>query len=269
MLNKSKKISKHKKQVTSEPKAKRVHLFLAFFYAVQASLLTLFASTRQYSLVTNYLVKDPLISTNNNTVLVSATKTVVDVSLANVLLAILLFAVFYHLFLATLLKKRSAVQIKAGVNKYHWLDVAISNSLIVFALCLMFGIFDLVAILMLIALSIVFACAGVITEDTKATQKVLNRQAFFLGWGSWLVSWLVFAISIWNSLVIGGSQFSLYTYLSALVVLLSGCILLLGLYYSVVRQGKWANYNFVTKRYLVLSVATKVLLVWLVFASLS
>lgn len=247
---------------------KKTHLLLATFYALQAGVILALGISSYYPITVSYLAKDPLLSMDGKSILSSASRTIFDVNIVYILLTLLLFGVIYHLLIATILKKRYESSIKKEINQYYWVDTAVSGSLIMVGLCLLLGIYDFASILMIVILMFFMSAMGFLTESLKSSQKLFNRPIYYLGCISLSVVWVVLAISIWNTAVIGGGKIDGFVYLSALSVLFLACLQQSFLYLATKRQGKWSEYSYIERKDLLLSVITKVLIVWIVIVGI-
>lgn len=265
MKSKLKKIPKLK-SASKHSKPQKGFLLLSLFFVLQAGILLFFGKSDYLPVTASFLTKDPLLSNSGKVVMTSTTRTVFNINILYILAVLLLFLAVYYLVIGKFLQTKYIEAIKGKLNKYKWINIGVSTSLVMIILCMLLGVFDLSSILMIVALISVLSVTGYLAERFKNLDQSSSRLSIISGSSALTVIWVVFAYYIWNSAVIGGGGLEWYVYLTALVALFLTYMQQLSLRtYCMSSKGKWADYNYLDKISQRLSIVLVVAVVWITF----
>ena len=152
-----------------------------------------------------------------------------------------------------------------GINYARWIEYTFSASLMIVLISMLCGIYDLSALIMAFALIGVMNLCGMIMEvHNQITQKT-NWLSYWVGCIAGIVPWIVIAIYFFGSLA--GSSDNVPTFVwfivPTLFIFFSSFALNMILQYKKV--GKWKDYLYGEKVYILLSLIAKSALAWQVF----
>jgi Heliorhodopsin len=153
-----------------------------------------------------------------------------------------------------------------SVNPLRWMEYSISSTIMVYVIAIIFGISSKQHLLSIIISSIVMISTGYLIEKSKGTlQSIYNYLGFglfFWIWGS--IGYKLFLDN--EHYFSGGEGFLVQTVYSLLMVL----FLCFGVnsVFATLKLGEWKDYIFVEKTYTALSIISKSLLVWILWAGI-
>jgi len=178
----------------------------------------------------------------------------------------LLISGIFHFIIAFPYKDKYVSDLKKGINKLRWYEYAISSSLMIVLISSLFGVRD-VAVFVLIALAnaamnLFGLDMELLNSGTDKTEKKTNWLPFIFGSVIGLAPWLaiVFYIGVNPNLdaVPGFVWAILVTYFLAFNTFP------VNMYLQYKGVGKFKNYLYGERGYIILSLVAKTILTWLV-----
>ncbi len=153
-------------------------------------------------------------------------------------------------------------RLEARANDARWYEYAISSSIMVVLIAAFVGIWDLAAIVAIFAVNTCMILFGLLMERREVPGRA-DWSAFGYGTFAGAVPWVVLGIY----LVAAGGDVPgfVYAIYGFQLVLFWSFAVNMALQYAQV--GRWRDYVFGEYAYIVLSLAAKTLLAWLVFAN--
>lgn len=239
--------------------------WLAVLHAAQGVAILLLSTTKTFPVTTNYLDVDPLASeAAGSSVLALATRTLADVNIAYLIAAFFFISAIAHASAAWWCRRFYEADLKSGVNRIRWFEYAASASLMLVAIGMLTGIADLSALLMIFVLSAVMNLLGLAMEMYNRGKAKPNWLAYIIGCVAGVAPWVVLAVYLIGSSMYGGNvpAFVYWIYIS-LFVLFNGFAVNMWLQYK--KKGRWANYLYGERGYMVLSLVAKSALAWQIF----
>ena len=245
----------------------RWNVWLAVIFLVQAAAILLLSTTHDVRLTTDYLTTNPLLSTGGTTILAGGTTQLFQLNIAFVVTLFLLLAGVGHVIVASVYRDRYEAELKQRINRWRWLEYTATSSLMVFALALLIGVSDISSLLMILVLSVVLHTLGLFLETRikgKSTDWTLWRIACLAG----LTPWAVLGVYMFGTSVYGSTHLPAYLYWAygSMALVFGGFAA--NFYLQHKGRGRWADYLFGERVYLVLSLVAKTALAWQIFAGL-
>lgn len=239
---------------------------MAGLHFASAVLILILSNSSTLPLTTNYLTIDPLLSSEARPVLVSATTEVGSVNLAYLMVAFLLMSAVAHIIIATLYRKRYEADLKKGINKARWIEYSFSASTMMVAIAVLSGIYDISSLLMIFTLIAIMNLMGLVMEIWNQVTKKTNWLSYMIGCLAGIVPWIVFAIYVWGISVYGAGEIPTFVYWIYLSIFIFFNSFAVNMYLQYSKKGKWADYLYGEKVYMILSLVAKSALAWQVFA---
>lgn len=261
----TKKIKTPKNSNTSIARLRNWNIALAGIHFVQAVLVLLLSQTSTLPVSTNYLTLDSLASSAGQPVLVSATRNIFDINLAYLVAAFFLMSAVAHLVIATVYRNRYENDLKKGINKARWIEYGLSASTMMVAIALLSGVYDLSSLIMIFILTEGMNLMGLMMEIHNQTTKKTNWLSFIIGCKLGIIPWLVVAIYFWGANVYGSGQVPSFVYwIYGSLFVFFNCFAI-NMYLQYKKKGKWADYLYGERVYMILSLVAKSALAWQVF----
>lgn len=249
----------------SNQSLRKWNFILAGLHAVQALAVLLLSTANSWPITTNYLALDAVATkVAGNPVLAPATKTLFSVNLAHLVAAFFLMSAIAHIVIATVYNKRYTADLQKGINRARWIEYGVSASTMMVAIGLLSGIYDLSSIIMIFALVLIMNLMGLVMELHNSGKSKVDWLTYWIGCLAGVVPWMVFALYTWGAGTYGGDvpTFVYWIYVSIFIFFNSFAV---NMYLQYKKQGKWSNYLYGERVYMILSLVAKSALAWQVF----
>jgi heliorhodopsin len=254
------------KQKTTLPNLYKWNVWLAGLHAVQGIAVLLFSTTKVFPVQTNYLTLDPIASDfAGNPVLGYATRHLFDINLAYLVAVFFFMSAIAHAVVATVYRKRYEADLKKGINKARWIEYAFSASTMLVGIGLLSGVSDLAALKMIFVFGLVMNAMGLVMEVVNQGRNKVTWLPYIIGCIAGIMPWAVFAIYLGGAGLYGSGDIPAFVYwiYGSMLVLFSGFAVNMYLQYKKV--GKWKDYLYGERMYMVLSLVAKTVLAWQIF----
>ncbi len=245
---------------------RRWNFVAALLQAAQAVAIVMLARDVSYPVTTSYTTTDSLASLGGEEVLVSASRTLMDMNMAYLLAAVFGVAAVTHLSLATWYRRRYETEVDGRLNRARWIGLGLVFGLSFEAVALVLGVQDKGILLFGLVGTVVMSLIGLALEVNGHRSRSLNRTAYSAGLLAGFAPWMLLAWTAFASSRYGEVTFEPYVYvlLGSMFVLFA---VFAGLQYLAVRaRGRWADYVNLEKAYLLLSLITTAALAWQIYA---
>lgn len=239
---------------------------MAGLHAAQGVAVILLSQNGLFPVTTNFLTVDTIADAGSAPTLVPATRFLFDVNLAYLVAAFFFMSAIAHLVIATVYRKKYEANLDRGINKVRWFEYGISASTMMVGIAMLSGVSDLSTLLMIFGGTLVMNLLGLVMEVHNQTTTKTNWLSFNIGTLAGLLPWITVAIYFWGANQYGEGNiptFVYYIYGSMFVFFSSFAV---NMYLQYKKKGKWANYLYGERTYMVLSLVAKSLLAWQVFA---
>ncbi|HKX73474.1 MAG TPA: heliorhodopsin HeR [Candidatus Saccharimonadales bacterium] len=245
----------------------KFNLIMAALHAVQAFAVWILSDPNKgvWQVTGDFLTLDTSASVSRPE-LVTATQGLFSLNLAYIVVAFLLLSAIAHLFVATVYRKRYEAELKAGINKVRWFEYALSASTMMVGISLLSGIYDLSTLIMIFGLTAIMNLCGLAMEFYNQKRGKISWLTYNIGTFAGLLPWVVITIYFWMSSQYGGGDpptFVYYIYVS--IFLFFNCFAI-NMILQYKQIGKWRDYLYGERAYIILSLAAKSALAWQVFA---
>lgn len=240
---------------------------MAILHTVQALLVLVLSQSTTFPIVTNYLSLDTLASDAlGRPVLASAQQTLFDLNMAYLIVAFFMMSAIAHGLIATVYRKRYEANLAKGINKARWIEYSLSASTMMVAIALLSGVYDLSSLIMIFVLDAIMNLMGLVMEVSNEGKKKPNWLSYWIGCLAGIVPWIVFGIYVWGASVYGTGNIPTFVYWIYVSIFLFFNSFAINMYLQYTKKGKWADYLYGERAYMILSLVAKSALAWQVFA---
>lgn len=194
-----------------------------------------------------------------------ATEQLFEVNLAWFVALFFFLSSMAHLYIATIYKKKYEADLKKGINRVRWFEYALSASVMMVAISLLSGIYDLSSLVMIFTLDALMNLLGLAMEVENERKPKLSWLTFILGCIAGIVPWIVFAIYVYGAKEFGGGNIPTFVYWIYVSIFLFFNSFAINMFLQYKKVGKWKDYLYGEKAYIILSLVAKTLLAWQVF----
>ena len=239
---------------------------MTVLHAAQGVAVVLLSKNVLFPVTTDHLTLDPLTS-GGDPVLVPATRHLFDVNVAYIVAAFFFMSAIAHLSIATWYRKKYETNLEQGMNKARWIEYSFSASTMIIAIAMIAGIYDLSTLIMMFGLTAVMNLCGLVMEKVNAGRGSIDWTAYIVGCIAGILPWVTYALYVYGSAQYGeGGGPPDFVYAILVSIFLFFNVFALNMWLQYKKKGKWADYLYGEKAYIVLSLVAKSALAWQVFA---
>lgn len=236
------------------------NLVMAGLHAVQGVAVVLLSKSFELPISGSFLRFEASTSS-----LVPAYKTLFNISLPMLVAEFFFLSALAHLFIGTVYNKTYNQNLKNGINKARWIEYSISASVMMVAISLLVGIYDLVSLVAIFSLTSIMNLMGLVMETHNQKAKSVNWLSYWIGCLAGVVPWFAISFYLWLSSANGSVAPTFVYFIFVSIFVFFNCFALnMVLQYKQV--GKWKDYLYGERAYIILSLVAKSALAWQVFA---
>lgn len=176
--------------------------------------------------------------------------------------AFLMLAGLDHLLTATIARKTYESDLRGGINRFRWVEYSISATIMLVVISMYWGIVTLSGLITVAGANIAMILFGWLQERMNPPGRTSTTMLpFWFGTLAGITPWLAMGVNLTQSSDAPGAIY-------AILVVQGIFFFCFGLnqWLQYREVGKWTNYVFGEKTYLVLSLGAKSLLAWQIFA---
>lgn len=250
------------KQIASLIKLNKIALVLHLVQGIaMVWLVQAIGVSASYDVTVNYLSFNA--ATEN---LEPATNVLFSINFAWLVASFMIMSALAHLSIVTWYKKKYVADLAKGINKARWIEYSISASTMMVAIALLSGMQDLASLVMIFALVAGMNLMGLVMEVVNQGKKKPDWLSFIIGCFLGIVPWVAFGIYVWaaNSYSVNGVPGFVYAIYASIFIFFN-CFAI-NMYLQYKKIGKWADYLYGERVYIILSLLAKSALAWQVYA---
>ena len=247
-------------------KLRRFNLIMGFLHFVQGLfmiIVTFLIDTpgETYPVYSNYLTFNRELGG-----LVANPQQLFDIPLGIGVAVFLLLSAVAHFSLATFAFKWYAKVLKMGMNPVRFYEYALSSSLMIVLIGLLVGLNDIGAIILSFAVNASMNLFGIMMEYHNQYTDKVNWTSFVYGCIAGIAPWVVVFLYFMGAVNSGDAKPPAFVYVIIPTLFVFFNIFALNMFLQYKKVGKWKDYLFGERVYIILSLAAKTTLAWLIFS---
>lgn len=232
------------------------NIIMGALHAAQAALVLVLATEFTLPIGASYPEGPPGTAAGDPTVLF-------DLSIAwGVAVFLFLSALFHWLIAAPGIYPRYRAELDAGRNYFRWVEYSLSSSVMIVLIAALTGILDIAALVALFGVNASMIFFGAVQE--KYEDPGGSLVPFWLGSVAGIVPWIAIGIYFIGS-VTSGEQVPTFVYAIYVSLFIFFNVFAVNMILQYQKVGRWQDYIYGEKVYIVLSLVAKSLLAWQVF----
>lgn len=247
---------------------RKLNLVAAVLYALQGIAILILADPNRgiAPVTTSYLTQDKLASeAAGQPVLVTASHHLFDIRLAYLVATFFFIGAVAHWLIANNYFKKYKKDLRRGINRARWIEYALSAGTTMVGIGLLSGIEDSSSLLMIFGLTAIMGLLGWVMEVHNQTTTKTSRLSYWIGIIAGIIPWLVLLGYVKGAVVYGnGLPKFIYFIYASLFILFVGFVVNMYLQYREV--GRWSNYLYSERVYIVLGLLASSALAWQIYA---
>jgi hypothetical protein len=240
---------------------RRFNAVMGVLHLVQGILMIAISNDTTYPIYTNYLTFD-----------VAKQSLTPDPSLFYALrfgpavAVFLLLSAVAHLCLSTFGYQWYVKNLKKGMNPARFYEYALSSSLMIVLIGMLVGVYDLGALILMFGINATMNFFGIMMELHNQTTQRTNWTSFIYGCFAGIVPWVVIVLYFFGSLASSDAKPPAFVYAIIPSIFVFFNIFALNMVLQYKKVGRWKDYLFGERVYIVLSLTAKTVLAWQIFA---
>lgn len=262
----SKKKSKKTPKVITAASLHSWNKWLALVHALQGAVILVLSTSVTFPVVTNFLTIDPLVvGSEGAPVLVPAVELIADLNLAYLVAVFFFMSAIAHAIIASVYRKKYEAGLKVGINKARWIEYSLSASTMMVGIGALVGVVSLSAFVMIFALTAVMNLLGLIMEVMNQGRTKVSWLSYIVGCIAGIVPWIVISEYLISGAMYGSTAPAfVYAIFASMFLLFS--TFAINMYLQYAKVGKWKDYMYGERVYMILSLVAKSALAWQIFA---
>lgn len=240
---------------------RRFNLIMGFLHLVQGVLMIVLSNATTYPVFSNFLKFD--VSTFS---LTPDPKLVYELRFGPAVAAFLLLSAVAHFYLSTVGYKRYVANLEKGMNPIRFYEYALSSSLMIVLIGMLVGIWDLGTMIALFGVNAAMNLFGIVMETVNQYTKKTDWSAFIYGCFAGIIPWIVVVMFFLGAVNSGDAKPPAFVYAIIPTILVFFNIFAVNMWLQYKKIGAWKDYLFGERFYIILSLAAKTLLAWMIFS---
>jgi len=240
---------------------RRFNLGMGFLHLVQGILMIALSNDKAYPIYTSFLKFDL-----TKMALVPDLKLTSELRFGPAVAVFLLISAVAHFFLATVGYKLYVSNLKKGMNPVRFYEYALSSSVMIVLIGMLVGIYDLGAIILIFGINAMMNLFGIMMELHNQNTQKTDWTAFIYGSVAGIIPWIVIVIYFIGSLTGEGGKPPAFVYAIIPTLFVFFNIFAVNMVLQYKKVGPWKDYLFGERVYIILSLAAKTVLAWIIFA---
>lgn len=240
---------------------RRFNVFMGFVHLVQGILMIVLSNDTTYPIFTNYLRFD-----TEAFKLVPDPKLYYELRFGPAVAVFLLLSAVAHFYLSTVGYPSYIENLKKGMNPIRFYEYALSSSLMIVLIGMLVGIYDLGAIILIFGINATMNLFGIMMEKHNQYTEKTDWTAFIYGCIAGVIPWIVIVLYFAGSLASAGAEPPGFVYAIIPTIFVFFNIFAVNMFLQYKKVGRWKDYLFGERVYIILSLAAKTALAWMIFA---
>ncbi len=241
-------------------KLRRFNVIVGFFHLIQGVLMLVLSTDFALPVTTAFQVFDP-----NAGALAADFKTAFNLPIGPAVASFLLMSAVAHFAVASpWVYPWYARNLQKGANYARWIEYAFSSSVMIVIISMLVGISDIVALIAIFAVNAAMILFGWMMELHNQTTERTDWTSYWFGVITGIVPWVGIAIYLFGS-GSGDQGPPTFVYWIFFSIFLFFNTFAINMVLQYKKVGKWADYLYGERAYILLSLFAKTALAWQVF----
>jgi len=242
-------------------KLRTFNAVMGVFHFIQFALMMLLSNDFALPIKASYLEFNSATQSLELT-----TKTIANIRLGPLVALFLLISAIAHFSLASPPGYPWYVRnLKKHINYARWYEYALSSSVMIIVIAMLTGIYDIGTLIPLFALNACMNFFGLMMELHNQTTEKTNWTAYYFGVFAGIVPWIVIGIYLVGAAFAAGGGIPDFVYWIYVSIAFFFNIFAVNMILQYKQVGKWKDYLYGERVYIILSLVAKTMLAWQVF----
>ena len=240
---------------------RRFNLVMGGLHLLQGIFMIVISNDRTYPIFTNYLTFNV-----ESRSLVPDPKLLYELPFGPAVAVFLLISAVAHFYLGTIGYKSYVKNLKLGMNPIRFYEYALSSSLMIVLIGMLVGMWDLGSLILIFGLNAMMNLFGIMMEVLNQRTERTNWTAFVFGSIAGIIPWVVIMLYFLGAINSSAAKPPAFVYAIIPTIFVFFNIFAVNMVLQYKKVGRWADYLFGERVYIILSLAAKTALAWQIFA---
>jgi hypothetical protein len=236
---------------------RRFNAIMGVLHLVQALVMTLLSNDTTYPIFTNFLTFDL-----ENFSLTPNPQLVYELPFGPAVAVFLLLSAIAHLYLSTIGYGWYVKKLEKHMNPARFYEYALSSSWMIVLIGMLVGIWDLGSLILMFGLNAMMNLFGVMMELHNQTTERTDWTSFAYGSIAGIIPWIVIVMYFMGALSSSGAEPPAFVYAIIPTIFVFFNIFALNMFLQYRKVGRWKDYLFGERMFIVLSLLAKTALAW-------
>lgn len=239
---------------------RRFNIFMGCLHFVQGVAMLVLSSDFKLPVTGSFLKFDPMAQK-----LLPEAKTLFELKIGPTIAAFLFLSALAHLLISLpKINDWYNKNLAKGANYARWIEYSFSSSIMILVIAMLVGIYDVSALIAIVLLNATMILFGWMMELHNQSTKKTDWTSFIFGCIAGIGPWIAIGLYLWSpGSDVKAPDFVYWIYFSIFLFFNSFAVNQVLQYKKV---GKWKDYLYGERAYIILSLVAKSLLAWQVFA---
>lgn len=238
---------------------RKFNAVMGVIHAAQGILMLALSSDFSLPIKSSFLQYDPITQA-------VVTNTIVYVPIGPAVALFLFISAIAHFSVSTFGYQWYVRSLRKHINPARWYEYALSSSVMLVVIAMLSGMFDIAALVLLFGLNATMNLFGLMMELHNQTTEETNWTSFIFGSFAGGLAWIAVLIYFFGAFTSNSSTVPLFLIGIMVSLLFFWCTFPLNMVLQYRRAGKWRDYLYGERVYVILSLVSKSLLAWQVWA---
>ncbi len=247
----------------SDKKAKGLrnwNLAMGFLHLIQGIVMLAIANNFSQPVIGSFL------KFNITTMQLSPVpQTLFDLRIGPMVAIFLFLSAAAHFLVSTVFYKWYIANLARHINIARWVEYAFSSSIMIIIIAMLVGVYELSALILIFGLNAMMILFGWMMELHNQTTSKTNWTSFIFGCIAGIIPWIVVALYLFYS-GDGANKAPSFVYWIYFSIFIFFNCFAINQVLQYKKVGRWSDYLYGEKVYIILSLVAKSLLAWQVFA---
>jgi hypothetical protein len=154
--------------------------------------------------------------------------------------------------------------LEKGINKLRWFEYALSSSVMIVLIAYLFGIWDIATLTVIFIVNASMNLFGLVMEQLNSGKEKVNWGPFVWGTFAGLAPWIAIILYMTGATAEATAQTPWFVWAIVASYFVAFNTFPINMILQYLKKGKWSNYLYGERGYIVLSLVAKTVLAWLV-----
>lgn len=238
---------------------RRFNLIMAVLHFVQGVVMLFVSSDFKLPVTGSFLKFDPA-----SQGLIPGVRNLFELQIGPLVASFLFLSALAHLLISLpKINDWYNNNLSKGANYARWIEYSFSSSVMILVIAMLVGIYDISALIAIVLLNVSMILFGWMMELHNQSTEKTNWTSFIFGCIAGIGPWIAIGIYLWNpGSDVKAPNFVYWIYFSIFLFFNSFALNQVLQYKKI---GKWKDYLYGERAYIILSLVAKSLLAWQVF----